>query len=250
MSTYFRYHINSGHIDTKLTVPDEEALAVYERPGYDFVESNLPFGDVYVANGEVLPRVRKTGSNVNLHGTPTEPRTITGLPDDCWVTIDGGDPLRATNGIITIMPRTEEVIVEMAGKYNGPGWRMVWDELDSFKEIAKSEVDAVAERKRQEVITPGSGQAMTYLRKADAARLFLAGQSISEAQMKRLTDEAALRGVSVEVAAQGIVQIADQWENIDAEIDSIRLHAKAQIDLATSGEAIELVFKNLVWPTI
>lgn len=243
----FKYHIASGHVVAKIIADD---LSIYEDKGYAFVETTATFGDHYVDNGVVKPRVKLTGVNVKLNAITGSSRTIDGLPADAWFTVDGSVPRPVVNNNLVVDHIEGEIdcVVEYAGKYLGPGWRVVWEDLPALLENAKISVDRAAELARTRIITPGSGQAMTYLRKADAARSYLAGAAISDAQMLRLTEEANLTGQSLTEVSTSIVAMADQWENLDAQIDAIRLRSKQDLSTATSGEQIESIYGAIVWP--
>lgn len=121
-------------------------------------------------------------------------------------------------------------------------------DLAAEKLAAQTEIDAQAETCRNQVVTPGSGQAMTYIRKAEAARRYIAGESLDAPSLKRITDEADRLGVSDLEAAQSLVGIAEAWELLDAEIDNIRLTAKQQIENAGSKTAINAILAAIIWP--
>jgi hypothetical protein len=115
---------------------------------------------------------------------------------------------------------------------------MKWDgsPLDLEKQAAyyHARIDADAEAIRLQYITPGSGQTLTYLRKLDAARGYLAGAPLTDAQMARITHEAARLNVTAEQAAESLVAIGDTWDALDAALDNARLVAKQAITDATS----------------
>ncbi len=89
---------------------------------------------------------------------------------------------------------------------------------------------------------------MTYLRKAEAAKLYLAGSALSESQQLRIQDEATRLGVALADAASAITATANQWEAIDANIDNIRLTTKLAITNATTTAAAKAAYAGIVWP--
>jgi hypothetical protein len=248
MSSYFKFHTASGHILSKMTVIEDALLSDYAAEGYSFIPTELPFGNHYIVEGEPHPRVRVAFGGRRNAGND-EIVTISGLPSDAWVIVGEGDPVRAVNGIVQVSQIDDgEVLVQLVGKYTGGLMFVSWSDLGALKTRSKRRVDNMAETARTRVVTPGSGQAMTYLRKADAARMFLANEPLSDAQAQRLSDEAARMDTTIEEAAQALVALADQWEAIDATIDNLRLTTKADIDAATTGLEIEAIIAGLSWP--
>ncbi len=254
MLSFFKYHVLSGMVAAKVTVPTLDDLAVYAEYGYDF----LPFVSrpegmalwVDPATKQLMPQTTVAIGGVTLEAGIGDVITITGLPTVCWVRFDQNAPIRATGGKISFS-RTIETPFSMAqlvGQYTCPLWTLAWTEIAELKTTFSHRIDADAEAARQRGITPGSGQAMTYLRKGDAARMFLAGQEIGEAQMQRLQDEATRLGVSVTDAAHALVATSDAWEALDAQIDNIRLTRKDMVEAATNGEQIRNIYSAIVWP--
>lgn len=193
-----------------------------------------------------------TNPAVTLSSTvaaPGENVTIDGLPNPCWIlNTNTGTLHNITSGSYTFTCTEEKgVSIVLQGKYYGD-YRVQFSNLAKAKETAKLKVDAAAEAARLRVVTPGSGQAMTYLRKADAATAFLAGDTLSDQQLQRLEDEAARLGITVQQAAETLAATAAAWEGLDATIDNIRLVAKLNIDNATTGAAVDAVLSTLSWP--
>lgn len=251
MTSYIRYHVPSGHIDTKLVLFDEMGMSVYEQDGYDLMEADIPLGADYVVDGVITPRVAYEQQENYRNGTMNEDIVLTGLPTDMWVAINYADPIKvnAEGNVIISRPADETLCkVVTVGKYRGGMWNCRWDNLNELRNSAKEAIDKSAEAARLRVITSGAGQAMTYLRKSEAARRYLNAESISAPQLRRLQDEAARLNISVEAAAERIVTMSDAWEELDGSIDSIRLQSKAGIDAAQTGEEMQAVISQIRWP--
>jgi hypothetical protein len=248
--SYIKYHIASGHIDLKF-VASEEALSFYEEDGYAIMEStDNPFSN-YVVNGALTPRESISLDRVVYNAGIGETITVTGLPSGVWVKCDNQEPFLVENGAVTVQqPGNNDVmLMHIVGKsMMNNSITLLWSDLGALKTKSKGRIDKSAEAARSRVITVGSGQAMTYIRKAEAARLFIAGVALTDAQTLRLQDEATRLSITIEEAAQQIVMIADQWEAIDAQIDSMRLSSKAAIDAAISGTEVDDVMNGIVWP--
>ena len=107
-------------------------------------------------------------------------------------------------------------------------------------------VDEQAEQVRQQFLTPGAGQAMTYTRKEAEARAWTAESSIPT---PFLSAEAAARGMTVADLAAEVIQFADAWTLIGSAIEGRRMGAKAAI--GTAGNLGAIVAAGTVdWSTI
>lgn len=250
MSTYFKYHVASGHIMSRLTVVDASHLEAQREPEYEFmpVAEGAEPKDYYVTTGGTLEVRSKIATGGNKSSGVGENIEISGLPQDCWVRYDN-KMVKSTNGKVSTSLGSEgKKLVEVVGKYIGNPYFLAWTMIDGLKSETKSQIDADAEAARARVITIGSGQAMTYIRKAEAARAHLAGDTLSDAQMMRLNDEATRLGISLDAACQSLVATADAWETIDAHIDNIRLTKKADVDAAKSGAQVASIYAGIQWP--
>lgn len=250
---YIRYHRASGATDLRIRVPSPELLSPHEAEGYSFIAlEREPPENCHVDHEaqEVFDPQVIESTPVALALAVGETLTLSGLPRDAWLREGVSEPVQvAENGSCTFSSdAARSTVVQVVGRYTGPRWHLSWMDLEAIKSRVKNVIDRDAEAARQRVITPGEGQAMTYLRKADAARLLLAGQPISAAQAQRIKDEAERLGCDEDEAATVIVNLADRWEALDAQIDNMRLTSKAQVDAATSGAAIQSVLDALSWP--
>lgn len=174
--------------------------------------------------------------------------TVTGVPNNAWVSVSGVPAQAGTTGFTVTRADESYVTVELVGAYKSNLLRIDFKSLASAKTSAQDVIDKGAEAARASRITEGSGQAMTYMRKAEAARLFLAGTTLSAPQQARIDHEATRLGVTATQAAQQLVTIADGWEALDASIDFLRLTTKANIAAATTLDQIASIVSGVVWP--
>ncbi len=118
-------------------------------------------------------------------------------------------------------------------------------DIEAMAAEAKQVIDARAEVIRLRFITPGSGQAMVYQAKMDEAKRWQANNSPAEATADLYPLIAAEVGVTGNAAA-AVVQVWSaqeiQWRQLAAQIELIRLTAKAAIETAkTAGNHEGLV---------
>lgn len=98
--------------------------------------------------------------------------------------------------------------------------------LDVLRAYLAANIDVQAEQVRQQFLTPGAGQGMTYIRKEMEARAWVAD---GEAATPFLTVEAAARGMTVADLAAEVIQLADAWVVIGSTIEGLRMGAKTTI---------------------
>lgn len=108
-------------------------------------------------------------------------------------------------------------------------------DLDGVRAEQCAGIDAEAEATRGLFITPGSGQAMTYLRKEAEADAWLADNSAS---VPFLEAEAAATGVTVAALAALVSARAAQWATIGPKIEAARMGAKQAVQAAGNLAAI------------
>jgi hypothetical protein len=246
------FHAASGTI-TSTHMGNIEDMAVLAVDGYDLLgldasDDELDITDMCVLENQLAARTEITLEFDTLMADPSEVVTISGLPMVCFLRIRN-DIIEVTGGSYELTLAEEGlVMVEAAGQYKSETFFVRFSLLEAAKSAVKIQIDTDAEAARTRVVTPGSGQAMTYMRKADAARAFIAGDTLSDAQMLRITDEAARLGVSNEEAAQVLVATADTWEAIDAVIDNTRLVTKKMIDEATTAAQAQAIYEAIAWP--
>lgn len=124
------------------------------------------------------------------------------------------------------------------------------EDLAELKQVRKVQVDASAEVERGKYITLGAGQAMTYQRKTEEARLYVqavaAEQEIGPADFPLLQATIGIDGPTIGAVAELVLQMDAQWAVIGAAIEAARLGAKAAIDVAEDEAAVLAV--QPAWP--
>lgn len=119
--------------------------------------------------------------------------------------------------------------------------------LEDLRGSAKAAVDASAEAYRLTYITPGAGQAMAYQQKLTEAKAYLADMSLTAAQCPHIFAEVGITGATAEAVAHVVTDMHAAWQVKSAEIERLRLAAKAAIDAAETAEAISAA-AAIVWP--
>lgn len=120
--------------------------------------------------------------------------------------------------------------------------------LDELKASLKGSVDGFAELQRRKYITPGSGQAMTYMQKADEARRYLAATDPVSTDYPLLSAEIGITAPTVGEIATIVNAAFTQWRQIGAAIEAARLGAKAAIDAARTAADAQAAADTVVWP--
>jgi hypothetical protein len=127
--------------------------------------------------------------------------------------------------------------------------------LASLKEAWKRTVDQSAESARQRYITPGYGQSLVYETKRREAAVVAALLGVpmepTQADCPHLWAEAAGLGLTVAAIAAEVNAQAAAWLTASAQIEVLRLTAKATIDAAqTEPEILAAAAAALgAWPT-
>lgn len=123
-------------------------------------------------------------------------------------------------------------------------------DIEAIKSALAVRVDADAETERGRHITPGAGQAMSYMAKAQQAADYLSAVAPDEGDYPLLAAEIGITGETVADVA-GIVNAAYQsWIVIGAQIEAARLAAKRDIAAAETVEAAQAVYDALAWPEV
>lgn len=122
--------------------------------------------------------------------------------------------------------------------------------LIHIKAAMKAGVDSAAEAERLRYITPGTGQAMTYQRKVDEAKLALADTNPSTESYPLLAASLSIDGVDIAAVAAVVLAMDAAWAQIGAAIERIRLTAKQAVDDAADEATARAVVEQLAWPVI
>lgn len=114
----------------------------------------------------------------------------------------------------------------------------IWQvDLAKLKAAASARVNASAEAVIGDFLTPGAGQAMTYIRKEAEARAWTNGAD--EAAFPILSAEASALAITVEALAAIVIAKADAWVRIGSAINALRRAALVAIETAETLEEIE-----------
>ena len=98
------------------------------------------------------------------------------------------------------------------------------------------EVDQIAESIRQQHLTPGSGQAMTYEAKHQEA---LAGGGLM------LQAEADALGMTLQDVVDSVLAARQAWLAVGGQIEAARLKAKKDIRAATTAAEMHQITESL-----
>lgn len=135
-------------------------------------------------------------------------------------------------------------------------WKTEAELLSEAKDAAIRRIDELAEKERQKYITPGAGQAMTYIRKEQEARAILQDSAVNPVSYPILAASVAaelsikMEEVStsqMQSMAESVVFLSDQWAIIAAHIEEVRLGAKRQVLACLEVDPIASIINNLNW---
>ncbi|NTA36842.1 hypothetical protein [Agrobacterium salinitolerans] len=121
-------------------------------------------------------------------------------------------------------------------------------DLQSIKAILKSSVDTEAEGQRLKYITPGAGQALTYMQKSDEARRYLSEDNPDAANYPLLSAEVGITADDMAGVASAVSAAFAQWQQIGAAIEAARLGGKASIDASGNAADAQEAFNAIAWP--
>lgn len=121
--------------------------------------------------------------------------------------------------------------------------------LDEVKAQMRAKVDWDAEMARRQFITPGAGQAMTYQQKAEEARACLADPDPQPENYPMLAAEISITADDLSGVATIVNGAYEMWRVIGAQIEALRLSAKAAVDAAATIEAATNA-ANVDWSSI
>jgi len=161
-------------------------------------------------------------------GVVIRPLVITGGADQSPA--DAGEPMEAGWQAVAIDIAPDPAI----NVWRGGAWQV---DLSSVKAAAATKVSDDAEALRARFLTPGAGQAMTYVRKEAEARAWTDGAD--EAAFPFLNAEATACGMTVADLAATVIAQADAWVRIGSAIEALRRGAFVAIGEAGTIEAIE-----------
>jgi hypothetical protein len=119
-------------------------------------------------------------------------------------------------------------------------------ELAAKRAAAIREIDAAAERAREQFMTPGAGQALTYQRKLEEARAYA---NDAAGPFPLLEASIGADGPDIAAVAATVLATAEAWSIVAAQIEGQRLRAKRAVAAAETQAAIAAELAALTWPT-
>lgn len=120
-------------------------------------------------------------------------------------------------------------------------------DLDAVKSFLLAKTDADAETARLSHITGGAGQAMTYSQKAAEAKAFLADAEPDAANYPLLSAEVGITAPTLAGVAAVVAAAHAAWTVTGAQIEALRLGAKAAIAAADDTDAAHAA-AAVSWP--
>lgn len=120
--------------------------------------------------------------------------------------------------------------------------------LTKLRQRLRAAIDRAAEAERLKYITGGAGQAMTYQRKVEEARM-------ADAEADPVAADYPLLAASVGIDGQTVADVADlvlamdaQWSVIGAAIEAARRAGKQAVAEAADEAAVRAAFEAVAWP--
>lgn len=121
-------------------------------------------------------------------------------------------------------------------------------DLGIVKSMLSTRIDDAAEAVRQNTITSGSGQAMVYLQKQIEAQLCIKDQSPDPVNYPLLSATVGIEGATVTDVANLVAGLAAAWTTKAAQIERVRLTAKAAITAVNSVDEAVAAYAAVSWP--
>jgi len=115
---------------------------------------------------------------------------------------------------------------------------------------AKDAVDALAESKRQVLLTAGVGMQAAYEKKESQARAYLDATEPNDADYPYLGAEVGITADTIKGVAEVIKAAADKWWSYGAGIERTRLQAKKSLAAATTTGEIDSIINAVAWPSV
>lgn len=170
---------------------------------------------------------------------------------------EGDLPLGVVRVVYASRPAEQPGVVAVEGtpvRVAGEWWQS-WSvrpetgaELAAAKAEATARVDAEAEATRLLYVTPGSAQALVYEAKRHEAISLAADPSPDPADYPLLSAEIGITAPTLAEVGDAVLEMAGQWRAIAAQIERLRLTAKAGIAAATTIGAVHAASSGIAWP--
>lgn len=120
--------------------------------------------------------------------------------------------------------------------------------LSAYKAQTITRINEAAELCRGKYITPGDGQAMTYLEKISQARACLSAQSPQSADYPMLAAEIDITAPTLVGVAEVVVAAYNQWLVIGSAIEATRRAANVAAEAAETRDALTAILDGLHYP--
>lgn len=117
-----------------------------------------------------------------------------------------------------------------------------------MRENAVQMVNDAAEQARGKYITLGSGQALTYLAKAEELRRYDADTNPVKVDYPHLSAEIGITGQSLTAVADTVRSAVAAWDVARVDIERVRLKAVADIRGAATPSQIQSIVSGIDWP--
>lgn len=130
-----------------------------------------------------------------------------------------------------------------------PAWA-VDAHFDDLEKALHREIDAAAENRRLDFITPGAGQSATYDIKAVEAAAIVGGATPDAAAHPFVVKEAAALGKTATARAAEILATQVAWFAIGSDIEAARQGAKVAVSNAKGDEAAMRAAATVDWTSV
>lgn len=131
---------------------------------------------------------------------------------------------------------------------------MAWDaatrafiaDMSGAKQRVIAALNVRAETTRLKFITPGTGQAMTYLQKEKEARAWTT--AADPAGFPIMQAEAVATGMTMDALASLVISMADAWLSVGTAIEANRRRLIVLIENAADQTTLDAIDVNAGWP--
>ena len=127
----------------------------------------------------------------------------------------------------------------------GQAWEV---SLDDAKTSVCAEIDAEAERRRNAVLTPGSGQMAAYQEKERQARALLSDDTPTEGEYPDIYNEIGITADSAGEVAMAVLAAAEKWRAFGRLVERARLAGKKAVAEADDVAAVITARGGAFWP--
>ena len=127
----------------------------------------------------------------------------------------------------------------------GQAWAV---DLADAKASISAALDAKAERLRNAMLTPGSGQMAAYQEKERQARALLQDETPTEAEYPDIYNEIGVTADSVGEVAMAVLAAAERWRNYGRRVERARLAGKKAVAESEDVAAAIAARDSVHWP--